>query len=118
MTTTPSPLPPLSLWRFAWRTKPVTRMEQQPGQLPDLETATADRHAAAFRAMRTEFRLTLREVAQGWGMELGNVVDLEHGRARFLTAADCWAALQQLFCWGCERHTYAGLGAGPGLAPP
>lgn len=108
--TVPVPVPPLTRWRFAWRTTPITRAEQQPGGLPDLETATADRHAAAFRSVRVEFRLSLREVAHGWSLDPVEVADLERGRRRFLTRADLWAALQQLFCWGCERHTYGKMG--------
>lgn len=109
---TPAPLSPLTHWRFAWRTKPITRAEHLGGQ-PDVATATADRHAAAFHAARIEFRLGLGDVAQGWGLELGEVVDLEQGQRRFLSPADFWAALQQLFCWGCERHTYSGMGQAP-----
>lgn len=118
MSTTPAPLPPLTHWRFAWRTKSIIRAGQIPGGLPDMETATADRHAAAFRSARVEFRLGLSEVAQGWGLELGEVLDLEQGMRRFLSPADFWAALQQLFCWGCERHAYVGMGSGHGQAPP
>nr|WP_255666373.1 helix-turn-helix transcriptional regulator [Myxococcus sp. AS-1-15] len=64
-----------------------------------------------FRALRVELRLSLREIAAGWGVSPAMLGELERGRRRFASPADLFAALQQLWQWACERHTYATLGS-------
>jgi len=115
-TTSSSHHPPLTAWRFRWSTTPVKRVEQLAGNLPDTITATADRHAAGFRSARVEFGLTLREVSQAWGVSAVEIGELERGQRRFLSPADFYAAMQQLFCWASERYHYAALSSSSSMA--
>lgn len=84
-----------SPFRFTWRTTRVVRAE---------DVVPGERQGRAFRGARVEFGLTLREVAHGWRLSDVEVGELERGLRRFIAPADLHAALQQLWCWGCEKN--------------
>lgn len=100
---------PLSGWRYRWHTEALTAPERLVGGLvADALVHQAVRHGAAFRAMRTECGLGLRETVAGWGISAVEMSALERGERRFVSPADLKAALDQLWLWGVERN--------PGLA--
>lgn len=68
------------------------------------ESYRAELHGECFRALRVECGLSLGDVARAWGVSVVEVFELERGLRRFPAAADLWAALQQLWCWGSERN--------------
>lgn len=87
---------PLSKFRFAWRTEPTVKVTAN-GWLPQLQ------QGSAFRAVRVMYGLTLREVADGWGVQHVEIGELERGHRHFIKPADMQAALSQLWLWAVEK---------------
>ena len=71
----------------------------------DREKAMAGFHGQAFRAVRVECSLGLRETAASWGVLASEVTALERGERRFQSLRDFKDALDQLWTWGAERST-------------
>lgn len=112
------PQAPLSRASVELKTVELMPLPKLAGHLPDLTTAIGERHGTSFRSVRVEFGLTLREVAEAWGVGVLEVADLERGRRRFRCPADYMAALQQLLRWACERNNVVRLAEPyPGAAP-
>lgn len=83
--------------RFTWRTSPTVK-DSSTGWLPRVEQGNA------FRAVRVMYGLTLREVADGWGVPHVELGELERGHRHFTTPADMQAALSQLWLWAVEKN--------------
>ena len=106
----------LSPWRFRLLLEPCPPHVRtaHDGPLCALAQSAAreacERDGRIFRDWRVRLGLGLAEVAAGWGVSAVELGELERGLRRFPCPADTWAALQQLFSWACERHTYGELG--------
>ena len=62
----------------------------------------ATHHGQAFRAVRVEFGLGLRETAAAYGVTAVEVSALERGERVFPSTDEFWCALRQLHDWGRE----------------
>jgi hypothetical protein len=103
---------PLSRTGAAWA---AVHLDPEPhalhgftlADLLNRQRATAERHGVAFRAVRVECNLGLRETAAGFGISAVEVSALERGERVFRTIADFKAALDQLWTWSAERNPEA-----------
>lgn len=92
----------------AWRTVPLREAQQAADKgLPflalSLEEARACRQGHAFRAVRVEAGLGLRETADAFGVSAVEVGELERGLRLFASPGDFWGAVSQLWAWGSAR---------------
>jgi hypothetical protein len=77
---------------------------------PAMKPEARGRDGRLFQDWRVRLGLGVQEVADGWGVDVKVLDELERGGWCFVAPADAWSALQQLFLWACERHGYFALG--------